>query len=795
MAFIDGPSLADKIKERPLPLDEALRITIQIAEGLHEAHEKGIIHRDIKPHNVMLTAKGQVKIMDFGLASLAGRSKITKSGTTLGTPAYMAPEQLEAEEVDRRADIWALGCVLYEMLVQRSPFEADYEQAVAYGILNEEPEPVSAQRSDVGPEIDRLIGKALRKSAGDRYQNVDDLLVDARGVLQGERRARGSTASGPEARTPHWPLAAALAVSLLAAALFGFTWLRSSDGPQQPERVRRSFAITPQAPALWPTISPDGRYVAYLSVPEDGRVALWVHDLAEGSDRILAGPDNAIWNKQPFWSPDGGTLVFRIGDELAKVSVGGGPTTSLSAFRSGVGPFGGSWSPDGENLLVADYLITWQIPAEGGEPERFLEWPRDERIRYGWPSFLPSESGERKLLYVEIHDLWDAEIVAHDLRTGRRVTLANGYRPSYSPSGHIVYRRRDPAEIWAVPFSAESLQATGPPFLVRQNASRPSVANDGTLIYVEQAAMDLWAGVEQLRWRDREGRIIGTVGQPQEGTWDPALSPDEQRVAVRGHESGPWADIWIHDAKRPIKTRFTTDDSNEWDPIWSPSGDRIAFSSGLAERDIYTKPSDGSGAPIALVTSDDAREVPTDWGSSPSTLVFTRQTSTEGGGRRDWNIWYARTGEGARPEQRLFLGTEFREAAGQLSPDGSVLAYVSDESGRSEVYLRSFPSGRNKRQVSVRGGGQPRWRGDGKEIFFVEETMLMAVSLSTGASEVLGSPEPLFSSEGLRAGGFDTFRYDVTRDGQRFVLRESAEEGADQIRVVLNWYEEFRDRE
>jgi Tol biopolymer transport system component/tRNA A-37 threonylcarbamoyl transferase component Bud32 len=811
MAFLEGQTVKAKLTERPLKLDEALEIAIQTAQGLQAAHEKGIVHRDIKSANLIVTPQGHVKVMDFGLAQLAERSQLTKTATILGTPAYMSPEQAQRQPTDRRTDIWSLGVVLYEMATGRLPFEGERQEAVLFGITNEEPEPITALRAGLPMELEFIVGKALAKDREERYQHLADLIVDLRS-LQRKLVAKVSTSTqvvakgrtvipqASEEKVSRYHrvqkfLIAVSVISISAAVAFGVLWIRSWT--LAGERPRRSFAVRPQERAFWPVVSPDGRFVAYLTTPSAETAALWVHDLTEDKARIIAGPDETIWNIQPFWSPDGETLVFRSGNELKTIPVGRGAAATLCKFRGPVGPFGGSWAPDGGSIVFAHVGGLSQVPSEGGQAIRLREWPQGSRIRFGWPHFLPSGEGDRKLLYVEINRTGDGQIVAHDLDNGQRETLVSGYMPAYAPSGHIVYRKRDPAEIWAVPFSIRTMRTTGRPFVVSQNASRPSVGNDGTLVYVERAAQDLWAGLEQLVWRDRKGEHMGFIGQPQESTWAPALSPDEQRVAVRGHEGGPWSDIWIHEVNRPVKTLVSMGDGTDNEPTWSPGGDRIAFSSssGFAQ-DVYVKAADGSGEAIPLVTSPDASEFVTDWGPRAETLVFTRELPREGNRRANSDIWYLKkkkAGEGY--DELPFLQTQFTETAGQLSPDGTFLAYISNESGQYEVYLRSFPDGRQKQQVSINGGTQPRWRGDGKELFYVEVSTLMAVPVAAETGRVLASPQPLFSSEGLRSLSASRTGYDVTRDGERFVLAESVVEGSDSVRVVLNWFAEFRERQ
>ncbi len=387
MAYVDGPSLADKIKERPLPLDEALNMAIQIAEGLQEAHEKRIVHRDIKPQNIMLTAKGQVKIMDFGLAAVAGRSRLTKSGTTLGTPAYMSPEQLEGRDVDRRADIWALGVVLYEMLTQRTPFAADYEQAIAYGILNEEPEPVTAQRRGVPPKVDDLLTKALAKDASERYQHVEEMIVDLKSLSKKpqkeESKRYGSagelevdlgnladqlksgrttvirSAMRPSLAAEKKSIAAWLigAAALVAGLVIGGLAFRSAP-PPAPE-VR--FEILPPEGVLGvsvfegePVVSPDGRKFAFLGANAGGESALYLRSLDRVETAIVAGTQGAAF---PFWSPDSRYLAFFTDDKLFRVDVNGGAPQALCDVVDGRG---GAWADlegSGSGVIVYSQLV------------------------------------------------------------------------------------------------------------------------------------------------------------------------------------------------------------------------------------------------------------------------------------------------------------------------------------------------------------------------------------------------------------------------------------------------------
>jgi len=812
MAFIDGPALADKIKERPLPLDEALGFTIQIAEGLQEAHEKGIVHRDIKPHNVMLTAKGQVKIMDFGLASLAGRSKLTKSGTTLGTPAYMAPEQLEAGEVDRRADIWALGCVLYEMLTQRTPFDADYEQAISYGILNEEPEPVTAKRGGLPRKLDEIIDKALAKEREQRYQHADDLLVDLRALAEKPKSGRSPGLSGRKTLAGLEPAASdvraqsvapapsavtspnelglrqrrrlGLALALAAAATIAFAAVSFTHFNEAPrERPVNRWSFTPQALESnfgSAVVSPNGSHIAYVAGPRVRR--LWVRDVDRLEPRELAGTEGAL---RPFWSPDSRFIGFAAGGEVKKISVEGGPSITLCPLPGGF--FGGSWSPVGESVVFSAEASSrmYEVPARGGQakllfgPEMTAKGSLNSR-----PHFLPEEAGARSVL-VQAGGVTASDIALKNLETGDLQVLAEGQDPVFSPSGHIVYQIQ--GGLWALPFSLDALKPTGEAFPIVESGAFPSVSKDGTLVSV-----DLQGGrLMQIVWRDRAGEKLGEIGQPQEYLRYPMLSFNGRLVAVRATEEGN-QDIWVHEIERPMKRRLTFNAALESRPQWSPSGREIAFQSLRGGNyDIFRRAADGTGEAELLVGSG-ADERPYGWSRDGNYLVYTMQAE----GNSD--LWYLkRKGDAEGFESVPFLATPFSETVPNLSPDGRFLAYCSDSSGDDQVYVRPFPSGGGQQQVSANGGCQPRWSRDGKELFYVEGDTLTAVEVTTSPSFVAVVTTPLFSDPHLAAGNSNQVTYDVAADG-RFVLADSVD-SADamppSIHVVENWYEEFRDRE
>jgi serine/threonine protein kinase len=811
MEFVEGLTVSKKAAERPLKLEVALDIATQATRGLQAAHEGGVVHRDIKSANLMVTPQGQVKIMDFGLAQLADRSKLTDTTTILGTPAYMSPEQVVGEKTDRRTDIWSLGVVLYEMLTGRLPFEGERQEAVLYGITNEEPQPVTALRAGLPMELEWIIGKALAKDREERYQHAEDLLVDLRSLRKKLASGKTSIVNGSarsiqlgqpiggaqqlaQQRSSSRALLAAVALLALTSAVFAVLWLRSPVPAV--ELTHRTFALSLDTPAFWPSISPDGRYVTYLTKSSVSEPTLWVHDLSQDAPRALTGPGQEVWDIKPFWSPDSRFILFRAGQQLRRISVLGGAAVTVSEQLPTltVGPWGGTLSRDGTSIVLSHVQGLYEIPAQGGEAELLVEHPV-ERNRLRWPHFLPGEEGSRKLLYVDFdRRIQEGRIVAHDLKSGQREILGSGFLPVYDPSGHIIFRTGEPPEIWSVPFSIDTLKVTGDPFPVRKNAARPSVAADGTLLYQQGGTAPMDA-LKQLVWRDRTGKTLGTVGQPQRLIQSVDLSPDEKRVAAQAVETYGQA-IWIHEVDRPVKARLTTISERErenWEilPTWSPEGDRLVFSTGLP-RNIFVRRSDGTGEPVQL-TDSDGSDYLSQWSSDGKILFFERSKAEAG--QQPGDLWYLRKkDEGERYDEVAFLQTPSNEMMPSLSPDGRVVAYVSDESGQEEVYLRTFPGGGGKRSVSPSGGTQPRWRADGKELFYVQGRDLMAVSVAAGPSLKLGVPEPLFSSEGLPWTTGHRRRYDVTRDGRRFVLAEPAERGSRTLRLVENWYEEFRDR-
>ena len=830
MAFLEGEGLDKKIEAGPLKLKDALDIAIQTAQGLQAAQERGIVHRDIKPANLMVTGSGskqRVTIMDFGLALLSDRSKLTRTDETMGTVTYMSPEQTYGMELDHRTDIWSLGVVIYEMVTGQQPFKGHYDKAVMYSITNEEPEPMTALRTGVPMELELLVNKCLAKDVDRRYQSTADMVVDLetlRDKLHSGRSTvlstRGGTAKSRAARTLSpatfhsletvpvpptwkrslpWAIAAITTLSLVALALVHF---REAAPPEPPLRkfAYKGPASIPGDRAPSVAISPNGRHIAFVTESSNERAQLWVLDLGQPEPRLIA---EDLYLDVPFWSPDSSSIGFTVGadaPELRTVSVQGGPSKVICQVPSG--HRGGAWSPDGEVIVFSSRgrggLDLYEVAASGGEPrpldamvgtDQSEEGIRNPRRGPRTPHFLPAGAGSRVLLYTNWLSPGEQILMIYDMTSGRREALEPGASPVYSPSGHVVFEAGSlETNLYAAPFSLASLRFTGQRFPIREDARFPSVAEDGTLVYLESRGDRM----RQMVWRDRQGVKVGTVGQPQMGLVMPELSPDGRRVAVVSTETGNW-DIWVHDVVRGGKQRLTFDPANDNRPVWLPRGDRISFTSRMQGRDaVYSRDADGTGDPELLFEEPGVGTYCYDWSADGRYAVcnlFQR------------GLYYLRRkDDGSGYEAHPAVREPFEAAdllSPKLSPNAKYLTYESNESGDYEVYVQPFPQGGAKVQVSVNGGRQPRWRGDGNEIFYVRGDTLMAVPVTTDAEFTVGTPEQLFDAV---RGAFDDrgHRYTVTPDGQKFIIVEDAESDQDTgstIQVTQNWFAEFQGRE
>ena len=605
--------------------------------------------------------------------------------------------------------------------------------------------------------------------------------VEGDGARPEAESAEGTTPKAGSQRTiRHLRMALiALAAAFAITTVMLLFWLRS-DGPSRTPPLRR-YSIAPAGlvlPALWPNVvvSPNGRHIAYLAHSEQSDLTLWLHDLTVDAAREIA-PVNL--DASPFWSPDSRFLAFTTGSELKKVSIGGGqPITvcKLDHIQEG------AWSPDGASIVVrADGALKaklYQVPASGGDPKLLAE---KDGVGLFFPNFLPPPR-ESYLLYMAYSFRGAGRIILRNLDNGEETDLTAGGSPVYSPSGHILYELGlEDQTIWALPFSLADLEPKGEPFPVAEGAHSASVTADGTLVYYEPSR----AGLQRLVWRDRQGRKVGEIGQPQKKIFLPSLSPDGRYVGVEGVEESTGEDVWLHQVERPIKTRLTFDPARESRSIWSPDSREVAFwSDRNGPADLFVKAIDGSSEAVEVLATPPQGNYPEAW--SPDGRHLLLQTvglhSLE---RRPDGTW---------AEPVPYTDGDSPEAAAQFSPDGRFVAYWSNESGTDEVYVRPFPRGPGKWLASQDGGSQPRWSRDGKELFYVKKDTLYTVAVSTQPTFTMGETTELFTSPDLEwAWRLPT--YDVSLDGQRFVTVESIGEAPPaRIRIVNDWFEEFRDR-
>jgi len=793
MAFIDGPTLKQKIEERPLKLKDALDVAIQIGEGLAAAHRRGIVHRDIKPANLMIDSSGRAQIMDFGLARLGDSTTFTKTGVVLGTPYYMAPEQLSGEPVDKRTDIWSFGVVLHEMIAGRPPFEADTPKQLGNIILHSEPEPLTALRSGVPIDLDRIVAKTLAKDPEERYLMVDEAVVDLRALRkrlpESTRTQTAPVLSQPTGKSSPlpWVIAALAVLVALAFALGGLF----QSGPEAP--LRRLAVVPPVSVGggeanfdSFLAISPNGRHIAYV-----GGGRLWVQDLDQRQPRAIEGVEEA---RSPFWSADSALIGFAVESELRKVPVQGG-TSSRVCELPGAHLHGGTWSSDGEVIVFSSGPAgaphnLYEVPALGGTPRLVISPGEDENLSgsINWARFLPAEAGARTLIFT-FGSFSDETIAVENLSTGERRILGSGAAPVYSPSGHLIFQSsRANNDLWALPFSLRSLRATGDAFPIAENARYASVSTDGTLVY-----RDVYGtGERKLVWVDRNGSTVSELGVSAESLDTPALSPDERFVAFWSSE-GADVDVWVYDTERRSRTRLSTSTEPDVRPVWSSDGQNVAFSSVRGGNyDIFVRQADGA-TPEQQLTATPQTELLSDWSRDGRYILYHTGGNPDTGD----DLWYLeRSADGSAWEPHPFLVAPGDQVMSKISPDGNHVLFVSYESGQAEIYIRSFPQGDRQWKVSTNGGEKPRWSPTEDEVYYVEgDNSLMAVPVSARGELTVGTPAELFQHAGLTPG--DPYPpYDVSADGQRFLIPEpvSQETARPTIRVVENWFSEFRDR-
>jgi len=791
MEYVEGESLKDRIGSGPLKLGVVIDIATQVAQGLHEAHEKGIVHRDIKPANIMVTPQGRAKIMDFGLARSSEQTRLTKDHSTLGTIAYMSPEQTAGEDVDDRTDIWSLGVVLYEMTAAQLPFKGDYEQAVIYSILNEDPEPLTALRTGVPMDLERIVWKLLAKDPADRYQHVDEIPVDLRSVALGAMSSSRITATTvrrrplqPPARsrrTVPWTVTALLVAGAFIAG--GGAWhLTRPVSVREYPSARLLMTFPPDASPSFErgdeaVLSPDGKRLVFTA-NTGGVSRLFLRELDRLETRPLPETDGA---GNPFFSPDGQWIGFSAGGKLKKLYLDGGKPVTLCEARGG----DGTWGPDGTILFLPAWSEgLWEVPAAGGAPVQ-VTVPDPEAGEYAHllPEVLPG--GDAVLFTAWRTTINDSRVAVLSRRTGEwRTLVTGGSCGRYSPTGHLLYAQS--GTLVAAPFDPETLTVGEPHIPVLENVRHNegsgsaafSVAKNGLLCY---ARGNEWLADRRLVWVDRRGNAE-PLPLPPGSYVGPRLSPGEERLAFTRFEGGS-SNLWLHEFGSGT-TRQLTFESSNFGAVWAPDGDWLAFTSYRhGPFAIYRVPVDRH-QPEELLHRSPVDQVVSSWSPDGKGLLFSRVDPLTGG-----DVWFLPLED--RDHPRLLLSETGDEMGPVLHPGGEWFAYVSDESGRNEVFVRPFPGPGGVTPISTAGGSSPCWSRDGSELLYLNGGKMMAVEVRTEPEFRAGQPVLLFERDRcLTAHSF--FNYDVASDG-RFVMAESLQdEVPTDLVLVFNWFEELK---
>jgi len=801
MEYLEGEVLSDRLARGPLPLEQTLRFGVEIADALGRAHRQGIAHRDLKPANVMLTRSG-VKLLDFGLAKAmapafpAGgltafptQANLTQEGTILGTFQYMAPEQLEGKETDARTDIFAFGAMLHEMATGRKAFTGASQASLITAIMSSEPAAISTIQPMSPPALDRVVRTCLAKDPEERWQSARDLMGELRWIAEEGSRA-GAPAAIVARRGSRERLAWGLTTLALLAALAvaATAAIRFRDRAPALEGPMRSSILLPEKSALRAAVlSPDGKKIVLVARNTSGKNLLWIRGLSSLAIQPLPGTENPSF---PFWSPDGRFIGFFADGKLKKIDASSGPPQTLCDAPTSRG---GTWSREGVILFApVPNGPLYRVSASGGTSTPVTRFdPSRGETTHRWPFFLPDG---RHFLYLVAsfggqRDRTGIYVASLDSREESLLVRADSVMAFVPPGYLLFYRDRN---LLAQRFDADRLQTAGDPFPVAEEIqyfpqtyfALFSVSENGLLLYQPRSA----SAVSQLVWLDRTGKAEGTLGAPGDQA-NPRISPDGKRVAldVADPRTGN-LDLWIYESTRGIPTRFTSNQGIDARPTWSPDGSRIAFMS-LREghSDLYQKRSSGASAEEPILVSE-ITKYPTDWSPDGRFLLYLAFDA-----RTNLELWVLPMGGDRKPYP--FMKTTFGVSHGQFSPDGRWVAYSSNESGKWEVFVAPFPGPGGNWQVSTAGGSEPRWRRDGKELFYLApDGKLMAVDVKESPTFEADVARPLFQTrprQHISSG--DLFSYDVSADGRRFLVNtDVGDETSTPLIAVLNWTAELK---
>src|SRR5712691_9791393 len=799
MECVEGETLAKRLEKGPLPLDQVLKFGAQIADALDRAHRSGVVHRDLKPGNIMLTLTG-AKLLDFGLAKpavplttgatlTAAATQTTpaaREGTIVGTFQYMSPEQVEGKELDGRSDIFSLGAVLYEMLTGLRAFQGKSQLSVASAILEKEPAPISTVKPLTPPALDHAIRRCLAKDPEERWQTARDVALELKWIAEAGSQSSAATPV-KDHRNSEWLMMAALVVTAAAAVTLGVLYARrpATDAPVArayiKPMVNSSFIFSGTAAGF--ALSPDGRLLAYVASTPDGKSVLWLRPIDFLQAQPLPGTEGATY---PFWSPDSRFIAFFAGGKLKKIESSGGPPFTICDASDGRG---GTWNRDGDILLTPAVNTTlFRVSSSGGPliPVTTLD-PSKNETTHRWPYFLPDG---RHFLYFTGSVFSPRETLTNSVLLGsldskESKLLLHSHTNAIYASGHILFMRQ--FTLMAQPFDTTSLQLTGDAVPIADPVQEGrsvakgvfSASENGLLTYVEGAS----GADRQLEWFDRDGKEMGAV-PGADAYAGVRISPDGKRLAYYLDSAG--YDIWSFDIARGVKTALSfgsgSGQGNLY-PVWSPDGRRIIYTSYRnGKYGLYLKASDGSGSEELLLDAVDRIRFSTDW--SPDGKFLTYIEGAQGG----WAIWMLPLEGERKPD--LLHKSQFAEREASFSPDGKWVSYCSNESGDYKVYVVPFPGPGGKWQVSPTGGCGPRWRRDGKEIFYLSsDNKMMATEVkASGSSFEVGATHALFGTRPYGVFG----RFDVSADGQRFAIPYEAGQPSAAITLVVRWPAELK---
>jgi Tol biopolymer transport system component len=793
MELVEGETLEHRLVKGPLPPEQTIRFAAQIADALARAHKMGITHRDLKPANVMLTKTG-AKLMDFGLAKASGpgplaevlsemtaeQAKLTVEGTIVGTFQYMAPEQLEGREADARADIFALGEVIYEMATGKPAFSGKSRASLIASILTSEPQPMTAAHAMTPPALERVVKKCLEKDPDERWQSASDLAAELRWISESGSQA-GAPVVVAAGRRP-WERAAWVSAALLLLMVIagGAVWWVSAHRTPRPMYFNSAVPF----PASDLALSPDGQFLVMVAYSEQaGRNVMWRHEVGSRQATAVPGTEDA---SHPFWSPDGRSVGFFAQGRLKKVDVFSG--TSAQVVCDAPHGRGGTWNRDGV-ILFAPEVFTGlsKVSSAGGTP---VEVTKPDASRFEssnrWPVFLPDQ---RHFLYTAAN--FSGQFGKNMIYVGaldsneKHPVVGASSNVAYADPGYLVYWR-DRALV-AQRFDPRSYAVSGEPrtisdevqYFPQTDLAVFDVAGKSTLAVQTGKG----AGKSQLIWFDRSGKQVGAVVAPPGEFSNPDLSPDGRRIAIDQTDSdGRHQDVWIHELANNSLTRLTFSPGLNQDPVWSPDGKVIAYtSSQQINFHIYEKNADGSGAEQEIADLGVAQQGPWDWSRDGKYLLL----------RKNAELWYMSL---ADRQPKPFVQGQWLTRTARFSPDGKWVAYSSNETGNWEVYVSAFPNPVGKWQVSRGGGEEPRWRRDGKELFYLSgDGKMMAVAVGSGSNFGAGPPATLFQTHRRQpVSAMDFFSYDVTADGTRFLINTRLDEpNAAPLSIILNWASEM----